>query len=66
MNMDYKQLGSDIVQWIKTYANNANVNSLVIGVSGGVDSGVVSTLCAMTGLSTHVVVLPIPTYKKKG
>ncbi len=39
-----------IVNWLKDYATKAGVKGFVIGVSGGVDSGVVSTLCAMTGL----------------
>jgi NAD+ synthase len=35
------------------------MKSLVVGVSGGVDSGLVSTLCAMTGLPTFAVSMPI-------
>lgn len=57
--MNYNKLGDDITEWIKTYALNANMRSLVIGVSGGVDSGLVSTLCAKTGLRTFVVSMPI-------
>jgi len=48
-----------ISNWIKSYANQANVKGLVIGISGGIDSAVTSTLCAMTGLNTHVVTMPI-------
>ena len=47
-----ENIASQIVHWIKTYAKNARVKGLVIGVSGGVDSAVVSTLCARTGLPT--------------
>ena len=50
---------SHIVRWIKNYAKTHNIRSLVIGVSGGVDSACVSTLCAMTGLETVAVRLPI-------
>lgn len=46
------------VEWLKNYAINAGNKSLVIGVSGGVDSALCSTLCAMTGLTVHTVVLP--------
>ncbi len=53
-----KELANKISDWIKNYAQNAKVESLVIGVSGGVDSGLVSTLCAMTGLPTYAVTLP--------
>ena len=48
-----------ISNWIKDYASNANVKSLVIGISGGIDSAVTSTLSAMTGLNTYVVTMPI-------
>lgn len=57
--MNYTKLGNDIVEWINNYAINANMKSLVIGVSGGVDSGLVSTLCARTGLRTIAVSMPI-------
>ena len=48
-----------ISNWIKEYATKANVKSLVIGISGGIDSAVTSTLSAMTGLNTYVVTMPI-------
>ena len=48
-----------IVNWIKNYAIKANRTSLVVGVSGGIDSSVVSTLCAKTGLTTIPCSLPI-------
>lgn len=48
----------DIVKWIKDYAEPKGL-SLVVGVSGGVDSALVSTLCAETGLKTYVVSMPI-------
>lgn len=54
-----KELANKISNWIKTYAIQNNRESLVIGVSGGIDSSVVSTLSAMTGLKTHVVSMPI-------
>ena len=48
-----------IVNWLKTYAENARVSGFVVGVSGGIDSAVTSTLCAQTGLKTLCVELPI-------
>ena len=48
-----------IPQWIKDYAVANNMKSLVIGISGGIDSSVVSTLCAETGLPVHAVSMPI-------
>ena len=52
-------LKNKITDWIKNYAIKNNLDSLVIGVSGGIDSAVVSTLCARTGLKTIVLNLPI-------
>ena len=40
-----------IVQWLKDYAEQARAKGFVVGVSGGIDSAVVSTLAAQTGLS---------------
>ena len=50
-----------ISNWIKDYAISLPFNppSLIIGVSGGIDSAVTSTLCAKTGLKTIAVSMPI-------
>ena len=48
-----------ITDWIRDYAANAGMKSLVIGISGGIDSAVVSALCARTGLNTVAVTMPI-------
>ena len=48
-----------ISQWIKDYCKKSNINSLIIGISGGIDSAVTSTLSAKTGLKTFVVSMPI-------
>lgn len=56
-----KNLANEIVEWLKDYATKNNRKSLVVGVSGGVDSALVSTLCAMTGLRTHCVLMPCQT-----
>jgi NAD+ synthase len=50
---------NQITTWIRDYATTNSINSLVIGVSGGIDSAVVSTLCAETQLPTVVVSMPI-------
>jgi len=39
-----------IVSWLNDYAFKANVNGFIIGISGGIDSALTSTLCAKTGL----------------
>lgn len=48
-----------IVGWLKQYAENAKVSGFVVGISGGIDSAVTSTLCAQTGLRTLCVEMPI-------
>tara|TARA_B100000953_G_scaffold296089_1_gene288267 strand:+ start:462 stop:1217 length:756 start_codon:yes stop_codon:yes gene_type:complete len=50
-----------IVNWLKQYVEGTNgkIDSLVVGVSGGIDSAVTSTLCAMTGIKTILLKLPI-------
>lgn len=54
-----EKVNTYIVEWLKKYANNAKVNGFVIGISGGVDSAVTSTLCAQTGLKVLCVEMPI-------
>ena len=53
------KVNTQIVNWLKTYAENSKVNGFVIGISGGVDSAVTSTLCAQTGLQVLCVEMPI-------
>ncbi|MBT8255480.1 MAG: NAD(+) synthase [Bacteroidia bacterium] len=48
-----------IVSWLKEYATNAGMKGFVVGVSGGIDSAVTSTLCAMTGLELLCLEMPI-------
>jgi NAD+ synthase len=54
-----EKVNTHIVNWLKTYAENAKVNGFVVGISGGIDSAVTSTLCAQTGLTTLCVKMPI-------
>ena len=56
---DYSKLQFDIDKWIKDYYYMHGIQSLVVGVSGGIDSAVVSSLCARTGLPTYVVCMPL-------
>lgn len=57
--MKSEKITEKIVSWLSDYAGNAKVNGYVVGVSGGVDSAVVSTLCAMTGLKILLIEMPI-------
>ena len=57
--MTPKQRINYITKWIKSYATRHKINTLVVGVSGGIDSAVVSTLCARAGLYVIAVSMPI-------
>src|SRR5690606_41287207 len=57
--MKTEKVVNHIVNWLKEYAVNANVKGFVLGISGGIDSAVTSTLCAKTGLSTLCLEMPI-------
>ena len=59
-----KQRIRHIVKWIKQYATKNKISTLVVGISGGIDSSVVSALCAETGLKTIVVQMPIRQNRK--
>ena len=62
--MTAQQRINHIVRWLKQYAKSAKINTFVVGISGGIDSSVVSALCAQTGLKTIVVQMPIRQNKK--
>ena len=57
--MNPKSIESHIVNWLSDYSKNSGLNGFVVGVSGGIDSAVTSTLCAKTGLNTIVLNMPI-------
>ncbi len=63
--MNVKEKIKFISNWIGEYVKNMPVRakSLVIGVSGGIDSSVSSTLSAMTGLKTIILCMPIKQHK---
>ena len=52
-------INDHIVAWLKDYATQARVKGFVVGISGGIDSALTSTLCAQTGLPTLCVEMPI-------
>jgi len=56
---DYEELKVRIVNWLKDYYWKYDIKAFVVGVSGGIDSAVVSTLCAKTGLPTYVLTMPL-------
>lgn len=48
-----------IVNWLKAYCDEAGLKGFVVGISGGIDSAVTSTLCAKTGNETTLLDMPI-------
>ena len=56
---DYSLLKLRIVDWIHDYVTRNHVSGLVVGVSGGIDSAVSSTLAAHTGLPVHALGMPL-------
>ncbi len=59
-----EQLIDAMVWWIKGYADSAGATSLVVGVSGGVDSAVIAKLCEKTGLNLICITMPAKHYEQ--
>lgn len=57
--MQTEKVITHVVKWLKEYATSAKRSGFVVGVSGGIDSAVTSTLCAKTGLEVLCLELPI-------
>ena len=54
-----QKVSKHIINWINTYLENNKINGLVVGISGGVDSALTSTLCAETGKRLICIEMPI-------
>jgi NAD+ synthase len=54
-----ERVSRHIVDWLKSYCEQSNLNGFVIGVSGGIDSAVTSILCAETGKRVVLLNMPI-------
>lgn len=57
--LNLEGINNHIVNWLKTYAENSGVKGFVVGISGGIDSALTSTLCAQTGFPVLCVEMPI-------
>jgi NAD+ synthase len=57
--LNYAAVSSHIVDWLKSYAEHARMKGFVIGISGGIDSALTSTLCALTGMDVLCLNMPI-------
>ncbi len=56
---NYKNLSNRIVNWMEDYIKSSNLNCFVVGVSGGIDSAVVSTLASETKYNVIALGMPI-------
>ncbi|MBA3662934.1 MAG: NAD(+) synthase [Bacteroidetes bacterium] len=63
--MQDKEIVSFIVKWLKDYSDNSKTDGFVVGISGGIDSAVTSTLCALTGKKVIVLNMPIRQFKNE-
>ena len=65
--MEVKKRAKIITDWINNYCDSASYKpkALIVGISGGIDSSVVSTLCANTGRKTIVLTMPIKQIKSQ-
>lgn len=61
--MEARKIIEHIQTWLKNYSDNSRTEGFVIGISGGIDSAVTSTLCAMTGKRVIVLNMPIRQFK---
>lgn len=57
--MQNQKVIQHIVQWLNKYSEASKTNGFIIGISGGIDSALTSTLCALTGKNVIVLNLPI-------
>ncbi|MDG1429782.1 MAG: NAD(+) synthase [Crocinitomicaceae bacterium] len=57
--MNYSKVVEHITAWLSNYCDKAGLSGFIIGISGGVDSGLTSTLCAMSGKKTILLSMPI-------
>ena len=60
-----EKVAQHIIKWLSTYAENAGINGFVIGISGGIDSAVTSTLCAKTKKKVLCIEMPIKQESKQ-
>lgn len=57
--MNHQAVINHIVGWLKSYAESSRTEGFVVGVSGGIDSALTSTLCALTEKKTLLLEMPI-------
>lgn len=63
--MNVQKTTEHIVNWLSDYSQRSNTSGFVVGISGGIDSAVTSTLCALTGKRVIVLNMPIRQFKNE-
>lgn len=63
LGMQNKKVIDHIVNWLRSYSEQSKTSGFVIGISGGIDSALTSTLCAMTGKPVICLNMPIHQHK---
>ncbi len=63
--MQTEKVITHIVEWLEDYVEKSKTSGFVVGISGGIDSAVTSTLCAKTGLPLLCVEMPIHQEEKQ-
>jgi len=63
--MKTRKIIDHIVDWLSEYSQSSCTNGFVIGISGGIDSAVTSTLCALTGKKVIALNMPIRQFKNE-
>jgi len=59
IDMNYTAASRHIIDWLGAYSERSNTQGFVVGISGGIDSALTSTLCALTGKPVMVLEMPI-------
>lgn len=57
--MNLEKINKHIIAWLDAYCRKAGLSGFIIGISGGIDSAVTSTLCAQTGKNVILLNMPI-------
>ncbi|MFX1502590.1 MAG: NAD+ synthase [Promethearchaeota archaeon] len=59
-NLDYRLVISEIQNWIKEYITSVKINGVIVGISGGIDSAVTTSLCVNALGEENVIGLGLP------
>jgi NAD+ synthase len=63
--MQHQAIINHIVSWLNKYSEQSNTKGFVVGISGGIDSALTSTLCAKTGKPVICLNMPIHQIKNE-